>query len=339
MQKIKTFLRSFWLSCTSPTYYAEIIRTHFSFSLKYLLVFQFLTTLVIATFILVPLSQINVLGILDTVKNVYPQDLEITVDDGRLSINQPLPYRIPLPVIMEDQMRPERWADDKADLRYIAVFDSDSNIQGVDDVLSEDAFVVVTETTIYTRDGDGKGLRVNQIPDGESFQLNPDMVNQAFGKITGSTFVQQKLYVPLLGLFFIVVVLPVMIVASLILVAVYGFLVLIMTRLLKGWMLAGQVLSYTKAVQVSIHSLTLINVLHFVLRGLGEGKWLDGGNHAIAFLLWTGFVLYQSFHMGGKSHVTASPVPTTSRTRASARSRKPVKATKAPLKAAKKTRR
>lgn len=320
MQKIKTFIRTFWLSCTSPKYYAQIIKAPFSFSLKYLLVFQFITTFVIAAAILIPLSQLNVLGILDSVKNIYPQDLEVQVQDGKLSINQPLPYRVELPNVMENQMAPTRWVNDDGDIKYVVVFDSDKNIQGAADVYAEDAFVVITETTIYSRQGENEGLRVNTIPDSDDFELNQGMVDQSFSKITSSKFVQQKLYVPLLGAFFILIVLPIMIVASLIMVAVYGFFVWLMTRILKSWMMAGQLLPYGKAVQVSIHSLTLINVLHFGLNFTGYGDLLEGGKFLLAFLVWTGFVLFQSFHMRGG----AKPV-TTTKASVTAKSRKPAK--------------
>lgn len=302
MQKIKTFLRSLWLSCTSPTYYAEILRTKFSFSLKYLFVFQFVITLVVAAFVLLPVSQINVVGILNNVKTIYPSDLEVSVQDGKLAINQPLPYRVSLPAMMDDQMRFTRSNSEDSDIKYLVVFDSDANIKGAADVYAEDAFAVVTESTIYTREGEREGLRVNAIPNEESFTVNRSMVDQAFGKITSSKFVQQKLYLPLLAVFFVVIVLPMMVIGSLVMVAVYGFFVWLMAKILKTWMMAGQELSYMKAVQVSIHSLTLVNVLHFVLRWIGEGRILDGGKFWIAFLVWTAFVLYQSLHMkGGKT--------------------------------------
>jgi hypothetical protein len=300
MQKIKTFFRSFWLSCTSPTYYAEILRTKFSFSLKYLLVFQFAITLVVGLFVLIPVSQFNLTGFLNNVKTIYPNDLEVSVNDGKLAINQPLPYRVPLPAMMDDQMGPTRWSRSDGDIKYLLVFESDENIKGAADVYAQDALAVVTESTIYTRESEREGMRVNPIPNEESFTVNRGMVDQAFNAITSSPFVQNKLYVPLLALFIMLIVLPVMIVASLIMVAVYGFFVWLMARFLKNWMMAGDLLSYTKAVQVSIHSLTLVNVVHFLLRWIGEGRLLDGGKFLLAFLAWTGFVLYQSMHQKGQ---------------------------------------
>lgn len=317
MQKIRTFIRSFVRSCTSPKYYAEIIKTRFSFSLKYLAVFQFLTTLIVSLFVLVPLAAFDVVGTLNSLKGMYPQDLDISVTNGRLSINKPLPYRIALPAAFRDSAMIDSAVTEEnypTDLQYLVVFESDEYVQGADDVLDQRAVFVLTETTMYIREDDGQGLRVYPIPEGENFTLTPGMVNDGFNKVTGSPFIQNKLYVPLLFAFFFLILLPIMFIGSLIMVAVYGFFVWLMTKILSGPLLAGQVLSYTKAVQVSIHSLTLINVLHFLLRALGEGQLLEGGKFLLAFLVWTGFVLHQSFHMGGRPSAAAAQATVTETT-------------------------
>ncbi|GEM_PF-534695 len=325
MQKIKTFLRSFVLSCTSPKYYAEIIRTRFSFSLKYLLVFQFLTTVIISAVVLVPLAAFNVPELLNSVKNVYPSDLDIAVQDGRLSINQPLPYRIPLPAVMQDELTTGEIREEMGtlgDVQYLAVFESDENIQGAADVYAQDAFVVFTETSIYVQEDAQEGLRVYPVPEGENFELNRGVVDQALNTVAGSEIIQKKLYIPFIAVVLLLVVLPIMIVASLVMVAVYGFFVWLMTKVLGGMILAGQTLSYMKAVQVSIHSLTLINVADAVFKVTGHGDVFGGWIYFLAFLVWTGFVLHQSFH---QKRVTGSvAVATPARTRVTTSSRKVV---------------
>lgn len=317
MQKIKTFLRSFVRSCTSPKYYAEIIKTRFSFSLKYLFVFQLATTLIIALFVMIPLAAFNAVDLLNNLKSVYPSDLDMTVQDGRLSINQPLPYRVALPGMIQDDMMLDsglEGTNEYADIRYLAVFESDEYVQGADDVFDQNAFMVFTESTMYIREDDGRGLRVYPIPEGEDFTLTSGMVNDTFSKITNSAFVQYKLYLPLVFLFFVLIFLPMMIVFSLLVVALFGFFVWLMTKLLAGPLLAGQALSYTKAVQVSIHSLTLINVLQALLGIIGEGELLTGGKFLLAFLAWTAFVLHQSFHMPGKPGAAAARATVTDTT-------------------------
>jgi len=294
-------------------------------------VFQFVITIAIAAFVLIPASQINVVGILNNVKALYPSDVELQIQDGKLAINQPLPYRVSIPAIMDEQMRPTRWNPQGSEIKYLLVFDSDENIKGAADVYAAAAFAVVTESTIYTREGEGDGLRVNSIPAEESVTLNRGVVDQAFDTITTSTFVQQKLYVPLLAGIFLFIVLPAILLGSLVTVAVYGFFVWLMAKVLKSWMMAGQTLTYSKAVQVSIHSLTLINVLHFVLRWIGEGKILDGGTFLLAFLVWTGFVLYQSLHMKDGVKATsrkATKIPLKASSKSQAAFQKPVKSKK-----------
>jgi len=290
-------------------------------------VFQFIATVIIGAFVLIPLSAINLVSLLDNARGIYPSGLEVQVDDGRLSINQPLPYKIAVPDF-SDQLDTKDWDIEDSDVRYLVVFDSDENIQGAADVYDQDAFAVVTETTVYTRDGESDGLRVNAIPEDETFTVNEEMINDGFSKITDSRFIQQKLYIPLVALILFLVILPLMLLGSLMMVAIYGFFVWLMARILKNWMMAGQVLSYTKAVQVSIHSLTLVNVVHFVLGLIGEGEIISGGKFFLAFLVWTGFVLYQSLHTR-----TARPVVVkTVTTKSTVKSKVPVKKAAKPKK-------
>ncbi len=308
MQKIKTFFRTLFLSCTSPKYYADILKTRFGFSFKYFLFLQFLTALAIATLIIVPISRFDLVSFLNSAKNSYPKSLVVSVKSGRLSINQPLPYRIPLSGEWSKEMVTNQ--ETSPAIHYFVVFQSDKNITGALDVFAQDSFIVLTETTIYVLDNSNGGLRVYPITNKENFELNQAKVDQFFSAFASNVFVKHKLYVPLMAAFFLVIVFPIMLLVGLVMAAIFGLFVWIMGKVLSGPIMAGQLLSYRKSVQVTFHSMTLITVVQKILEVAGQGQRLQGWWYLLAFLLWTGFVLHQASH-------TATPVvvPVAAKTR------------------------
>jgi hypothetical protein len=286
MQKLKTFFRSVVLSCTSPKYYAEVLKTRFSFSLKYLLMFQLLASIIMTGLVVTPLALFDLNGFLDQAKTWYPRDLVVNYQAGKISVNQPLPYRIALPA---------DFSDEDVELRNLVVFTKDEDISGAADVLAEKSVVVVTETSVYALDDQRGGIKAYPVPaDGEPVSFGTAELDQILSQVKASPLVAQKLYIPRIAFFMLFILLPIMMVFSLIVAAIYGFFAWIMTRVLAGPLMGGQLLSYTKAVQVSIHSMTLVNIAQMVLGFLNKGELLSGWWHLIAFLAWTGFVLNQS---------------------------------------------
>jgi hypothetical protein len=305
MRALKTFFRTLVLSCTSPKYYADILRAKFSFSAKYLVMLQLLVAVAVSTLVVVPIAMFNVNGFLDMARTWYPSDLEISYANGHLAINQPLPYAIPISAEIGDEIGEE--VGDRQ-IQNVVVFDSDENIRGAADVLALNSLAVVTETNLYIRDDQNGGLRMYPFPeDSESFQLTPAMVNEFITKIQMHPFIAQKLYIPFIVAFLLVFMFPIMVIAGFISAAIMGILTWIMARFLAGPLLVGELLSYSKAVQVTIHSMTLVNIAQLVLDILGQGAILDGWKYWVVFLLWTGFVLHQAYHQDTpRSGVSAS---------------------------------
>jgi len=289
MNKIKTFFRTLALSAVSPRYYADVLIAKFSFSLKYFLGFQLLSALVVTALIIIPVSQFDLNGSLTTARSWYPQDLVVTFDQGHLSINKPLPYVIAFPNVSASS-RSAR-ADQ---VKNFIVFDSDKQINGVTDVMADKALIVLTETTAYVDENQGN-LRTYSLSQVKGhFVLGPQQVDNFFTQIKTHPFIAQKLYVPALAAVLLGIMLPFMMLFSLIGAAVYGFFVWIMSRLLSGPLLAGQLLSYKKAVQVTFHSLTLVTLLQTGLMIIGQEHYLQGFWYLGALLLWTAVVLKQS---------------------------------------------
>ncbi|MBW7960386.1 DUF1189 family protein [Patescibacteria group bacterium] len=100
MKKLKTFFYSLKRSVSDPSYYREIIKTKFDFSLKYLffLVFIITTAHLVSFAFKYPSLRHSfkeyLPTIINNIKNVYPKDLEITIKDGRLSTNRDKPFII-----------------------------------------------------------------------------------------------------------------------------------------------------------------------------------------------------------------------------------------------------
>ncbi len=103
MEKLKTFALTFKRSLTEPKYYNDILKAPFSFSLKYLFFLLFLVILVkgvafsASIVSLFPKVPGFVATAKQTVREFYPPELTITVNDGTVRTNVDEPYTIPFP--------------------------------------------------------------------------------------------------------------------------------------------------------------------------------------------------------------------------------------------------
>lgn len=283
MQKLRTFFRTLLLSCTSPEYYADILKAKFSFSLSYLIFFTLLLSLVTTAKVVIPLAVFDVRETITSLQQDIPRGVILTLDEGRLSINQPLPYKIAIPG--------EKEID--TDLQYVVVFESDENVQGMSDVVAQNSLAVVTQTALYFRKDDAQGkYETYYFGDSkESGSLSSEQVNQLIDQVKNHPFIAKKLYIPVIGIFLLLFITFFSVIGALIGAAVYGVAVLIMSRLLATQIMAGQLLSYSKAVQVTIHSSTLLILLQTLLNTLVPGHPFQGILYFVAFLGWTAFLL------------------------------------------------
>lgn len=99
MRVFRTFFRTLVKTFTSPSYYADILRAPFGFSLKYFFFFFFLysaagTAVFLVQFIH-PVST-YVSDLPDAIRTIYPEELEVYIKDGLISTNVAEPYAIPI---------------------------------------------------------------------------------------------------------------------------------------------------------------------------------------------------------------------------------------------------
>lgn len=103
MKKLSTFWYSFKRSLTDPEYYGDILKAPFSFSLKYLFILLFLILLIrgivlaISMSVLLPKVPQFVGQAKVVVRDFFPKELTVTLNNGTLRTNVDEPYTIPFP--------------------------------------------------------------------------------------------------------------------------------------------------------------------------------------------------------------------------------------------------
>lgn len=172
MKKLKAFFYIFTKSLSSLDYYKEMLKTPFSFSIKYLFMLALLASIVVAgvTSIKVfPELKKDAKDFLVVVKNIYPQGFEITVENGGWSINRPEPFAIPLPMPGKTE---------QVSGVNLIVFNKEGTIEE-----AENTMILVNKTNILFKN-DNKfevyALKNLNLPNGKFTQQNFDGVVSKF---------------------------------------------------------------------------------------------------------------------------------------------------------------
>lgn len=95
-----SFFKSIASSIYNPSFYAEVLKQPFSFSLKYFYKLAALLALlytIIAAITFGPQAQGFLKNVSSRVLNYYPENLEIKIEKGMASTNMPEPYTLPWP--------------------------------------------------------------------------------------------------------------------------------------------------------------------------------------------------------------------------------------------------
>lgn len=96
MQKVKTFFHVFVNSLLpQANYYHKLLKTPFSFSIKYFFILVFFVNFIFTILFLVRLQNSGYLSLKDTVPaslEKYPSNLSITIENGRLHTNSDKPF-------------------------------------------------------------------------------------------------------------------------------------------------------------------------------------------------------------------------------------------------------
>jgi hypothetical protein len=292
MRILKTFFHSFTNSLYNPEYYQRLRKTDFSFSVKYSLFLNFLISLVMMAMVMVPVSQFDVSGAIIKGFAAYPAELEIYGDEDGISINQDLPYSIPFPVEVFDDLG----ENDLEEFNFVT-FDSDQNITGLDDFYKSDSIILVTETTLYAyEDGDsferGKSgqVRVQPVTGIEKpFAFNVVMLNEFRDKIVSHPLFAQKLYLPIVAVGMMAVIFPIAFVFRFLTVAFYSVFAWIMSRML----FSSKNLTFNNLVQFGLHAITPLMLVAY-LTSYTSNFDFSGWSYFVVYLVWMGFIMSKS---------------------------------------------
>lgn len=158
---IKTFGYALKNSFINPSYYADVAKAKFSFSLKYLLGILFLANVVVAIVLsILGFNLVNkipnfVPNLYTVLQDFYPQGLVIEVKDNKVSTNQPNPVYFDIPesffTVTGVSKETEDYKVFKEYIEHIGVIDTSAN---ADEFLNYKTLFLVTEDKIAYIDSD-----------------------------------------------------------------------------------------------------------------------------------------------------------------------------------------
>lgn len=170
MAKLKAAAYIFWKSLSSPKYYSDILKTKFSFSMKYFAVLALIASTITFPGLIKPILTDLRVGMDAIEKNLisaYPEDLVLTIKGGELSINQPEPYIFEMPEDMkiEKDMTIGEEGGEKETLTNLLVIDTQGTL---DDLEKHDTLILVNKTNILVRNSNKiEVYTLTDFPDGE----------------------------------------------------------------------------------------------------------------------------------------------------------------------------
>ncbi len=246
MKKLSRFLQNVVKSCSSWQFYQTILKTPFSFSLKYFLLLTFLISLVFSTqisLILITGSNFLTQKGMQLVQKDFPAKVEFSLKNGQVTTNLPQPLIIPFSSLSDQSISSQEFGNKN----NLIVIDTKTPFT-IDKFQSFSTVFWITKANIVYEDpqkGTTNILPLKDIPD---FTVN---------KQTVTSFLDNSV-LPFLHklLPFIVVAIYLFSFAAnlwgtFLYVVFLAFVVFLLTKVTK------HNLSYTKSLQLTIHANTL----------------------------------------------------------------------------------
>lgn len=278
-RKISAFFYVFKNSVSNPDYYKELADTKFVFSLKYLYALlyfmSFLLGIVIAIQMvsLIPKTPYFIQDVKSVMDNFYPDDLILTIEDGKLSTNFDTPYFIYLPSEIGDPS-----------MRLITI-DVGGSFEDVDRYKT---VILVTESAIYYPSENGYEIFPlseidSMVIDRATYEILIEQINPYLDKIPFALYV---------GIFSMIFIAPFIIaifsVSGKLFYLVFGAFIL--------WLFAkifGRNLNYKQTYKMSMHFVTLPIIYSYIVEyALGYHYPYI---YTFIFLSFGGFIIYRVF--------------------------------------------
>lgn len=291
MQKIKTFLRAAYRSATQPNYYLDVVRAPFSFSLKYFLCLSVLLAIAYAIDLGVtspPKLSSFLAQSVAAVRESFPEELEIEIQDGKVSINTEEPYYVKL----EDDSSREESSEgdltvtvngqviDPREFENLLVIDTQAQIE---DLETYQTMALLTENRLcLISDEDGE-IRCVDLGGFDGLKINKSWVENFLQTVSP--------FIPFVDLALIALIVSATVVfypLAQLVANLFGSLVIWLISVISK---AG--LSYSKSYQMGLHARTLPIVLEVILNLSGVSLPFQGTILFLAFLAITGLGVRQ----------------------------------------------
>jgi hypothetical protein len=260
MNKLKTFFYSFKRSAFDISYYRDIVKVPFVFSLKYLYILLFFVSLfgslrlAVPLALSIPLVPENVEKFKTYVRTAYPAELEIQVQNGELSTNVQEPYYIDLP----DQQK-----QTNGEYKHMITIDTEGQIENYADYST---LVLVTKKSVAYPDRSNKGTyRVASL---DQIKKPVTINKKIYDSFLDEVFPYLQYVTAAVVIFIILLVFVLPFITAVFVMLGYMLYLLVIGVLL--WFISSifkTELTYGKVYQLSMHGITL-PILFTTLLGL-----------------------------------------------------------------------
>jgi hypothetical protein len=251
VKRVKAFIYILTKSLTSVDYYKDVVNTSLSFSLKYLAVLSAILILISATVGSVrasPELQKEVSGILNQVRQTYPADLVIKVQDSNWTVNRPQPFVVAMPanikaLVAQEYTYESTQTPSPAHVpNNLVVLDKAGTI---DDLKKLDTLVLINDKNILTTDQDGN-VQTSPLQNIQNFELNKTTFNNTITNIENLN----KLLPIFAGGFLALSMAFYYAIRAIVYLGFLGIVIWVLSKL------AGLKLNYVKAYKIGLHTMT-----------------------------------------------------------------------------------
>ena len=246
MKKISTFFYIFKNTFSSLSYYKDVIKAPFSFSLKFFILYFFFYALVGTIVSYSRLSKgIDFLqsDLINKVQEIYPSNLEIKIKDGIVSANTPQPYILSLEKVNQSFSQP---INTKTPLVNLFVIDTNGSVENFSKYKTA-ALLTRNYFVLYRTNR----LNVYSFEKIQDLTINKSFISSAVLSISPFLLLIKPIVLLIIFLSFFVFV-PAY---ELLYLLFFAFVLFIISRLIKAS------LSYGKLYQIGLHLIVVSSTI------------------------------------------------------------------------------
>src|SRR3989344_520307 len=274
MRKVKTFVHVF-INSLFPLawYYKKILKTRFSFSLKYLITLIVILHILFGAIFFIKYSVINQSlpqlnkNLFDMLSN-YPSDLIIRIKNSQLTTNYDHPY------IM--------WFNSKKFPTPVLAIDSFAQPEKINEYRS---YVLIHDNAITIRNPNNGRIKSYPLPSQNEYIINKNRVNQ-MQNVLLDTFAIRFTSIIIAGYIgILILLLIVFIIVKLLYLLLFSVIIFFIMRTI----LKNTDIHYKKIVQISFHASTLPLIFEYLVITSKIGFSFEKGGFIIAGI-------YEAYH-------------------------------------------